>query len=166
MKILITNKPDCCLMGPWSKRHSRKGFHMSGLITKKLRRTTMRRTCNFSERLCGISTSVHETEIPLRQFFLTAEGVRFLRNVVCTVATFSSLRSSFPNAQSLKIAAMPEKKSSQAIWRMLFSGKGDELFHSGYTVLGGFTDASEIPTAVLNVLERPALFIEGLCKPC
>lgn len=42
---------------------------------------------------------------------------------------------------------------------MYFAGKTAELFHRAYAVLDGFEDASRILTDMLNVLERPPLFL-------
>lgn len=87
-------------------------------------------------KACMISNDLRAT------VFFTAADLKFLRSVVCMVATPCKLCLLLTETQISVLAAIAEEKCRQGIWRMYYAGNRAELFHSGYAVVDGFADDS------------------------
>lgn len=71
----------------------------------------------------GISTSMHHTEIPLRECVFTVDEANLLGNVGCMVATISELRLLFTKAINSKLYIIAEERGRQGVWRPSFGEK-------------------------------------------
>lgn len=96
----------------------------------------------------GKSRSIHDSERHFPDMFFTMADLKLLCLVVCIVATLSE-------SPILITATIADEKARQGVWRTYSAGKRADPFHRGYRVPDGFSDASKIPTEVLNLLKLP-----------